>query len=201
MGYQVEKMSREDIDWIYSVAALAGWHWYLHPRQSAEVMWLGGGFTVDRAAGSFMLWLARRREMPADHYLFHCNEWTLHLWQEDHCEYSVEDMPAGPEDNLEQARVLVEKAFQSGGWHLTGKKDDIFAVPANGAWYRLYRRGPISNQVAIEGQARIPPKLLSSLKEEITAAFAVFGDSGRGPTIGATGWPMIPVFVAEDRRG
>lgn len=71
---------------------------------------------------------------------------------------------------------------------------------SNGTWYRLYRRGPFSNQVAIEGQARIPPKLLGRLKDEVTAAFAVFGDSGDGPTIGTTGIPMVPVFVDEDRR-
>jgi hypothetical protein len=132
MGYQVEKMSREDIDWIYSVAALAGWHWYLHSRQSAEEMWLDGGFTVDRAAGSFMLWLPRGREMRTDHYLFHCAEWTLHLLDEGYCEYSVDGVPAGLECELEQARIMVEQAFKVGGAYLTGEMEPkcICEVPA-----------------------------------------------------------------------
>lgn len=131
MGYQVEKMSTKDIDWMYAVAANAGWQSYLlMSRGDGEKMWLNGAFTVDRAAGSFMLSLPSHRDFRAEHYLFHSREWTLHLWYEDYCEFSVEGLPAGLEDGLEQARMQVEQAFKAGGCFLNGMTDDIFAVPA-----------------------------------------------------------------------
>lgn len=126
MNYQVEKISSEDIDWIFAVAKSAGWELYLQTRQGM----MGSGFTVDRDAGSFMLWLPRGREIRAAHYLFHCPAWTLHLWEEGSCEYSVEGIPAGLEADLEQARVLVEQAFKAGGRNLNGVTGNIFNVPA-----------------------------------------------------------------------
>jgi hypothetical protein len=77
-----------------------------------------------------MLSLPRRREMVAEHYLFHSHEWTLHLWHEDYCEFSVEVLPAGFEDSLEQARMLVEQAFKAGGCYLNGVRENVFEVPA-----------------------------------------------------------------------
>jgi len=129
MGYQVEKMSSEDVGWVFAVADCARWNCNLLPRQLMEQIWKGRSFTVDRAAGSFMLSLPRRREMVAEHYLFHSHEWTLHLWYEDYCEFSVEGLPAGFEDSLEQARMLVEQAFKAGGCSLNGVRENVFEVP------------------------------------------------------------------------
>jgi len=82
-----------------------------------------------------------------------------------------------------------------------GSSQRYYYFFSDGSWYQLARRASISEQVAILGQDQIRPELLSHLKEQITAAFAVFGERGDGPDSAGRGATIVPDFVGESRRG
>ncbi len=82
-----------------------------------------------------------------------------------------------------------------------GSSQRYYYLFSDGSWYQLARRASMSEQVAILGQDQIRPELLSHLKEQITAAFAVFGERGDGPDSAGWGATIVPVFVGESRRG
>lgn len=82
-----------------------------------------------------------------------------------------------------------------------GSSQRYYYLFSDGSWYQLARRASMSEQVAILGQDQIRPGLLSHLKEQITAAFAVFGERGDGPDSAGWGATIVPVFVGESRRG
>lgn len=74
-----------------------------------------------------------------------------------------------------------------------------YYIFSDATWFKPYRTGPFSHEVAIEGQDQIPPAVLTRLKEEIRAAFKVFGADGGGPGNSPASVPIVPVFVAETK--
>lgn len=76
-----------------------------------------------------------------------------------------------------------------------------YYIFSKGTWFKLYRLGRISSEVAIEGHEQIVPEVLARLKDEIRAAFKVFGADGNGDELGgsAMSLPIVPVFVDETK--
>ncbi|MTW09596.1 hypothetical protein GM658_03195 [Pseudoduganella eburnea] len=81
----------------------------------------------------------------------------------------------------------------------SGTSQRFYYLFSEGEWYKLERRTMFSNQFVIRGQEQVRPNLLSHLKEQLTAAFAAYGDmgDGKGDHFGAT---FLPVFVLESKR-
>ena len=82
-----------------------------------------------------------------------------------------------------------------------GTSQRFYYFFSDGSWFKLARRAPMSDQVAIEGQERISPDLLVRLKAQITAAFAVFGERGERPDSADRRQTIVPVFVGVSRHG